>query len=492
MVFTGSVFLYLFLPLFLAVYYLLPARARLAWILLASWAFYGWWRLDFLGLIAGVTAWTYLLGRWIDRRRGPGAGEAGALPARVPARAARLPLALGVALDLAVLAYFKYFHFGVRSLNALLAALGARTLTAWEVVLPVGVSFYVFHSISYLVDVHRGDVPASDRPLELAAYLMMFPQLLSGPIIRYKDLAPQLRQRVHSFAVFSEGAGRFMAGFCKKVLIADLVAPIANAAFALGSPTAADAWLGALAYTVQIYFDFSGYSDMAIGLGRMMGFRFPENFRSPYLSRSITEFWRRWHISLSTWLRDYLYFSLGGNRRGAGRTLLNLMLVMVLGGLWHGAAWTFILWGAWQGLFLVLERLRRRASGEAVRPEGARPWAVAATLLVVLVGWVLFRSPTPAAALRLYAGMLGLRGLGLSAALRWQLGGLELAVLGFAWLGVYIGPWLQARLARRGPAAVEAPWDPSLAGRIALLPLFVLALLRTAAVSFAPFLYFQF
>jgi alginate O-acetyltransferase complex protein AlgI len=253
--------------------------------------------------------------------------------------------------------------------------------------------------------------------------MALFPQLVAGPIIRYKDLYRQLRKRPHTFAGFSEGGARFMIGFCKKVLIADLVAPIANAAFGLASPTAADAWLGALAYTVQIYFDFSGYSDMAVGLGLMMGFRFPENFRSPYLSRSITEFWRRWHISLSTWLRDYLYIPLGGNRRGPGRTLVNLLVVMVLGGLWHGAAWTFILWGAWHGLLLAIERRRRLPE-----PEGPRLVATAATMAAVIVGWVLFRSASVQAALAMYAGMIGLHGLGVSDALRWQLGGPELAV----------------------------------------------------------------
>jgi len=225
---------------------------------------------------------------------------------------------------------------------------------------------------------------------------------------------------------------------------------------------------------------------MAVGLGLMMGFRFPENFRAPYLSRSITEFWRRWHISLSTWLRDYLYIPLGGNRRGPGRTLVNLLVVMVLGGLWHGAAWTFILWGAWHGLLLAIERRRRLPE-----PEGPRPVAVAATMAAVIVGWVLFRSASVQAALAMYAGMIGLHGLGVSDALRWQLGGLELAVLALALVAVYTGPWL----ARRGSlpaAAARGAWDPFLAGRIAVIPLFLLALLRTAAESFSPFLYFQF
>jgi len=472
MVFTSSVFLFLFLPLFLGVYYLLPGRARLAWILAASWVFYGWWRLDFLALIAGVTIWTYLGGRWIGRFRG--------------GRRARAALALGIAANLAVLGYFKYFNFGIDSLNALLGFLGAGTLTAWRVVLPVGISFYLFHSISYLVDVHRGDAPVAGDFLELAVYMALFPQLVAGPIIRYKDLCGQLKVRPHTWAGFSEGSARFMIGFCKKVLIADLVAPLANAAFGLAAPTAADAWLGALAYTAQIYFDFSGYSDMAIGLGLLMGFRFPENFRAPYLASSITEFWKRWHISLSTWLRDYLYIPLGGNRKGTRRTLVNLLLVMVLGGLWHGAAWTFILWGAWHGLFLAIERRRRP------QPAGLRTAAVAATMLVVIAGWVMFRSGTLAEALRMYGGMIGLHGFGVSGALRWQLGGLELAALGLALVAVYAGPALARGWGAAAPAPAPVRWDLAATGRVAVIPLFLLALLRTAAVSFSPFLYFQF
>ena len=484
MVFTSSVFLYLFLPLFLIVYYLLPPRARLFWILAASWVFYGWWRLDFLALIAAATCWTYLAGLRIGRLRGGAGGRA------------RGVLALGVALNLGVLGYFKYFNFGISNLNALLQRLGAPTLTAWEVLLPVGISFYLFHSISYMVDVYRGHAPVAVDFLELAVYMALFPQLVAGPIIRYKDLSPQLRGRTHTLAGFSEGAARFMTGFCKKVLIADLVAPVANAGFALAAPAAADAWLAALAYTAQIYFDFSGYSDMAVGLGRMMGFRFPENFRSPYLSRSIPEFWRRWHISLSTWLRDYLYIPLGGSRLGDGRTLVNLTLVMVLGGLWHGAAWTFLLWGAWHGLFLALERPRRPRGSEAPRASGAAgAAAVAGTMAVVIVGWVLFRSATLAGALRVYAGMIGLHGLALSADMRWQFGGMELAVLGFALLAVYLGPWLLRLRAPAAPPSPESSQDSSnllLAGRLAVIPLFVLALLRTAAESFSPFLYFKF
>jgi alginate O-acetyltransferase complex protein AlgI len=468
MVFSSSVFVFLFLPLFLTVYYLLPYRARSAWIVAGSWTFYAWWRLDFLALIVGVSAWTYLLGLRIS-----------SLPGR---RQARLALALGAAGNLGVLGYFKYFNFGVDSLNALLGSLGAGRITAWEVVLPVGISFYVFQATSYLVDLYRGDAPRARVFLDLAAYVSLFPQLIAGPIIRYKDIAGQLRHREHSFTRFSEGAGRFMVGFCKKVLIADTVASVADAVFALPAPAAADAWLGTAAYAVQIYFDFSGYSDMAIGLGLMMGFRFMENFRAPYLASSITEFWGRWHISLSTWLRDYLYIPLGGNRRGRRRTLANLMTVMLLGGLWHGAAWNFVLWGAWHGLLLVVERLLHR------RVARFRVAGIFRTMLLVLIGWVLFRSPDLRTAGSMYAGMIGLKGLALSDALRWQLSPMALTVLAVAVVGMYVVPLVRERLSAAGGGWLRSV----LLGRAAVVPLFVLAALKMSADSFSPFLYFRF
>jgi alginate O-acetyltransferase complex protein AlgI len=277
-----------------------------------------------------------------------------------------------------------------------------------------------------------------------------------------------------------------MVGFCKKILIADTVASVADAAFALTAPTAADAWLGTVAYAVQIYFDFSGYSDMAIGLGLMMGFRFMENFRKPYLSGSISEFWSRWHISLSTWLRDYLYIPLGGNRRGHTRTLINLMTVMLLGGLWHGAAWTFVLWGAWHGLLLVAERLWALYGGDSRRVAVPRVLANARTMLLVLFGWVLFRSPDLQTAGSMFAGLIGLRGLALSDQLRWQLSPSALVILGATVVGIYAVPLLGRKLAAgEGPLSLRA-------GRTAAVLLFVLSILKMSADAFSPFLYFQF
>ncbi len=490
MIFSTTIFAFLFLPVFLICYYLLPYRYRAGWILLGSWAFYAWWRLDFLALIIATTIWSYALGRVIVRERENRPGRA------------RSAVAAGCVLNLGILGYFKYFNFGVDSLNALLAAAGFEPLTAWQVILPIGISFYVFQATSYLVDLYRNDAPPARSYIELAAYISLFPQLIAGPILRYKDLADQLRARTHSFEKFSEGAMRFMVGFCKKVLIADTVAVIADSAFALPQPGFIGGWLGALAYTSQLYFDFTGYSDMAIGLGLMMGFRFIENFNYPYISKSITEFWRRWHISLSTWLRDYLYIPLGGNRKGRRRTYLNIMTVMLLGGLWHGAAWTFVVWGAWHGAWLVFERWRADERPYA-GGSGFAPAATARTMLLVIIGWVVFRAPSFADALVMYRGMLGLDGLGPVGALSWQVSMLSASVLVLSFVIFYAAPALRYRFGAytvqsaqgvKGSELVIATAGARLVGaaRAMVVPLFLLGILKLTADAFSPFLYFQF
>ena len=312
MVFSTPIFLFLFLPLFLGVYYLLPFRARSPLILVSSYIFYGWWRVDFLALFFGVTLLSYLAGLGIAQAQ--------------TKRTAKFYLTLGVTFDLAALGYFKYFNFGVDSLNAAFSSIGVPTFTAWAVVLPIGLSFYTFQAISYVVDVYRKDAPPARNFWDLSAFIALFPQLIAGPVLRYKDLADQFEERTHTLDKFSEGALRFMVGFCKKVLIADGVATLADRVFATSDPTAAAAWLGAIAYTVQLYFDFSGYSDMAIGLGLMMGFRFMENFNYPYVSRSITEFWTRWHISLSSWAPRLFVYSAGRQPPGREPHLRQLAL----------------------------------------------------------------------------------------------------------------------------------------------------------------------
>ncbi len=253
---------------------------------------------------------------------------------------------MGVTGNLGALAYFKYWNFGVDNVNAVLGAAGHEPLSVGTVLLPIGISFYTFQAISYLVDVYRRDAPPERSVVSFAAFIALFPQLIAGPVLRYKDLVDQFQEREHSLRRFSEGARRFFVGLSMKVLVADVAAPLADAVFAAPAPSLTEAWLGTLAYTIQLFFDFAGYSSMAIGIGLMIGFRFIENFDQPYISGSITEFWRRWHISLSSWLRDYLYIPLGGNRKGEARTYVNLGLTMVLGGLWHGASWNFLLGGA--------------------------------------------------------------------------------------------------------------------------------------------------
>ncbi|MCK7551374.1 MBOAT family O-acyltransferase [Marinobacter goseongensis] len=472
MVFSSNIFLFLFLPAFLGIYYLTPFRHRSLVILVGSYAFYAWWRVDFLLLFVAVTLWNYLMGLAIHRA---GVGTA----------KARRWVALGVGGDLATLAYFKYANFGIDSLNSLLVSAGSQPLELASIILPIGISFYVFQAISYVVDVYRGDTEPTRRFVDFAAFIALFPQLIAGPVLRYKDLADQFTYRTHTLDKFGEGAVRFMQGFIKKVFIADSIAPLADSAFALSDPSTADAWLGFLAYTAQLYFDFSGYSDMAIGLGLMMGFRFNENFNQPYVSQSITEFWRRWHISLSTWLRDYLYIPLGGNRNSTVQTYRNLLLTMLLGGLWHGANWTFLLWGAWHGLVLAVER----ALGVSGSPSGFRLFRWALTFLIVMLGWVTFRASTLTEAFGFYGAMFSFDGAGLSDVYVQGMRDLNLAILVLAY-GVIAMMGLKDRLARRGIGPLVSGWRSAAAPL--LVPVFALAVLKLSAESFSPFLYFQF
>ncbi len=471
MVFCSNIFLFLFLPVFLALYYLTPFRLKSSLILVASYAFYAWWRMDFLLLFFAITLWNYFTGRRI--------GKAGA-----KSPLAKRWVTIGVGIDLATLGYFKYADFGVSSLNALLASVGAQPLPLAEVLLPIGISFYIFHAISYIVDVYRGDAEPSRRFSDFAAFIALFPQLVAGPVLRYKDLAAQFAHRTHTLDKFTEGAGRFMLGFIKKVFIADSIAPLADNAFALADPTAADAWIGIFAYAAQLYFDFSGYSDMAVGLGLMMGFRFIENFNQPYISRSITEFWRRWHISLSTWLRDYLYIPLGGNRGSKAATYRNLFLTMLLGGLWHGANWTFVLWGMWHGAWLCLERV----FGPDTRAPSVfkfLPWL--STLFIVLMGWVAFRADTLAEAFSFYGALFG-GDFRFSPVYADSITRMQLCTLALAWLIVVICGLrsLRARPWQRGVRSIPAVASPALAA------LFAVSVLKLSTQSYTPFLYFQF
>ncbi len=409
MVFSSHLFFYYFLPAALFLYYAAPRPARHLLLALASYLFYGWSNPPFVGLMLASTAIDYLCGlATVGRLGGPrGAPILRLDPGGPRSRGQRIAVAVSVVSNLSLLGFFKYFQFGVDSYNGLVTALGfpdGALDSTLRVVLPLGISFYTFQSMSYSIDVYRGHARALSSFVDFACYVSMFPQLVAGPILRFSEVDDQLRHRVHSVEKFARGAAFLSLGMAKKVLLANPCGKVADTVFDAGAAVAADAWLGVVAYAFQIYFDFSGYSDIAIGLGLMLGFVFPKNFDSPYRADSITDFWRRWHQSLSTWLRDYLYIPLGGNRRGEVRTFVNLMLVMLLGGLWHGAAWNFVVWGGLHGALLALER----ALGK--RPlwwRLPRPARVGATFFVVLLSWTFFRAADLPAALRFLASLGG-------------------------------------------------------------------------------------
>ena len=468
MVFSTPIFLFGFLPLFLACYYLSPNRHRTLVLLIASCIFYGWWKVGYLLLVLAIASLSYVAGRVATSGRSANR--------RVWAVRA------GVAANLGLLCWFKYAYFIAGSYNDALARLGAEGsggITLPEIVLPIGLSFLVFQSISYILDVARGDAPPAAGIIDFLAFSSLFPQLIAGPILRYKDLAHQFQHRQHSLCQFTAGVKRFVVGLAMKIIIADSVAPLADRMFALASPTMAEAWLGAVAYAIQLFFDFAGYSAMAIGLGLMLGFKFIENFDSPYISRSITEFWRRWHISLSTWLRDYLYVPLGGNRGGALKTYRNLVLTMVLGGLWHGANWTFLLWGIWHGGLMAVERALGAKHRATVWPK-AIAWPL--TLCFVLIGWVMFRATSVSHAAMMYTGMFGANGFEMTPEMLLLTRPTEVIclILGIAFsLNRF---WVQ-----RLPSV---NWS-GLAG-VRTVALFSLCAVIIQARGEAPFLYFQF
>src|SRR4051794_9196819 len=396
MVFTSHVFLFSFLPLVLLLYYAAPFRARTLLLAVSSYVFYGWANPIWAVIMFFGCSVDYLCGLALVRlARVP--DEPGGLPPvlgpEVPrTRAMRLVLAASIVTNLGLLAAFKYTGFAAENLNAIGHALGwggrDGLLPVLHLVLPVGISFYTFKAMSYVIDVYRGEARPMRRFVDYMCFEAFFPDLVAGPIIRYAAMEEQMRMRQHTLDKFARGVAFFAFGMAKKILLANPMGHIADTAFAAGPLHWYDAWFGVTGYAFQIYFDFSGYSDMAVGLALMMGFVLIQNFDSPYKADSITDFWRRWHISLSTWLRDYLYIPLGGNRKGPARTYVNLMTVMLVGGLWHGASWNFVIWGAIHGGMLGLERAQGKHSFYRRLPHGVR---VALTFLVVCLSWVFFR-----------------------------------------------------------------------------------------------------
>jgi len=479
MVFSSITFLFLFLPLVLLIYFLSPTRLKNNVLLAASLIFYAWGEKAYVLVMVVSILLNYasalLIERFRERKRD------------------RVVLIVSLVANLGLLVGFKYANFLADNLNILLRIAGATTITLQPIHLPIGISFFTFHAISYVVDVYRREVKADPNPAGIALYITLFSQLVAGPILRYHDVAGQIAKRFVGVDDFAEGVRRFIIGFGKKMLIANTLAVPADEIFGLppGSLTVTIAWLGAICYALQLYFDFSGYSDMAIGLGRMFGFKFNENFNYPYISQSVTEFWRRWHISLSTWFRDYLYIPLGGNRYSSARTYGNLLLVFFICGLWHGASWSFIIWGLFHGALLVVERL-------TLNDRLKRAWpAVRHTYLVlaVLIGWVFFRADTLSHAVSYLSAMFGLLP-GTVAATRLAVYlNAEVAVMlvvgVLASLPIFpaIRTWAASTPQRK--AALEQPMVEL--GRFALyLGILSLSVLWLASGTHNPFIYFRF
>ena len=472
MLFSSSVFLFIFLPAVLLGYYLLRGqKARNLLLLAASLLFYAWGEPIYVFLMLFSIAANYFLGRGIDRLRGS-AGQSALL-------------ALAVVWNLGILFVFKYLNFTVENLNALL---GLR-LRPVELSMPIGISFFTFQALSYCIDVFRGTAEVQRSILDLGLYISFFPQLIAGPIVRYNSVADQIRHRSVDPEGFQEGVRRFILGLAKKILLANNLSIAAERAFALGGAgelSTAMAWLGSVSYTLQIYFDFSGYSDMAIGLGRMFGFRFEENFNYPYVSRSVSEFWKRWHISLGRWFRDYIYIPLGGSRVGKGKLLRNLFAVWLFTGIWHGAAWQFIVWGLMYGVLVTFEKF----SGipDRLRSRPAKGFYALLTLLIVNAGWVLFGAESLDAALYQLGAMLGVGAVGSPE--------LALSLLRESWVFLAAGvlfsmpvlPRLRRKLRAKGE---ERPLRAAGEAAVYLL-LLILSVSFLAMGSHNPFIYFTF
>ncbi len=466
MVFSSYLFIFFFLPLALLGYYAVPKKLRHLVLTIFSYIFYGWANPWFCLLMLFNTSVDYTNGRLMQ-----------AYPARK-----KLFVTLSIVCDLAILGFFKYFNFGLDNYNATMAALGipeAQYLGFFRVVLPLGISFYTFQSMSYVIDVYRGDAKVVTNFIDYACYVSMFPQLVAGPIIRFQDVADQLRERTLTWEKFARGTAFFMLGMAKKVLLANPCGKIADTTFNTGDLSCFDAWYGAVAYAFQIYFDFSGYSDMAIGLGLMLGFVFAKNFDSPYRSKSITEFWRRWHLSLSTWLRDYLYIPLGGKRKGSVRTYINLALVMLLGGLWHGASWNFLIWGGIHGGYLAFERAQGK---ESIYHKLPALLQILITFFIVLIAWVFFRADTLPDAAQYLKCMFGGSTPGQGEAVR----------------GLIYNPYYVVNFILAGVTiwALPQTWDftrrltwPKIAWCILL---FFISLIALTTQSYNPFIYFIF
>lgn len=471
MVFSSTIFLFLFLPVTLGIYYLLRGQARNYWLVLVSLIFFAWSQPNYLWIILVNIAVNYMAAMLMQ------------------IRVIRKPvLFLCIAANLGLLIYFKYFDFIRVSIGSILG----RRPDLLGIVLPIGISFFTFQGMSYSIDVYRDTVPVQKNPFKVALYIVLFPQLIAGPIVRYTEVVQEIDQRNVSLDDFYYGIQRFIIGLGKKTIIANTMAGVCDAIWlrGAGNHAVAVAWIGSIAYTLQIFFDFSGYSDMAIGLGRMFGFHFNENFMLPYISKSITEFWRRWHISLNTWFRDYVYIPLGGNQSHVYR---NLAIVFLLTGIWHGAAWNFIFWGIWNGAFILLERrfFKKSKKNRKKNKEGSffkQSAGLLYTLFVVNTGWVLFRAPSLKDAAVYLLNMFGITNGGSGFTVASYLDGWSAFVLV---LGLLFSSSLPSRIGGYMEKTVNQTAITVIRSAV-LLFLMAFCIMRIVAGTYNPFIYFQF
>lgn len=464
MVFSSAVFLWLFFPIVFLINLILPRKCSNIFLLIASLIFYAWGEPVYVFLMMGTIIVNWAVGVAIDKNRDR----------------SRFFLTAGIIFDVAVLGYFKYSGFAVNTINRIL---GQEYISVKEIALPIGISFFTFQAMSYIVDVYRKDTRASGNIVNVALYIAYFPQLIAGPIVKYKEINEQIENRFISNEQVAIGFRRFIYGLSKKVIISNVLGKSVDIIFNLGMDSIGikTAWLGAVMYTFQIYYDFSGYSDMAIGLGKMFGFNIPENFDLPYLSKSISEFWRRWHISLGSWFREYVYIPLGGNRKGKNRTLINLAIVFLLTGMWHGASFSFIFWGVWHGFFIIVERIAlNRILGKS------RVLSHVYTMLVVVFGWVIFRVNDLARAILYIGKMLSV----------WRIKAGDIACGNY----MNVTTWFVLVLAVLGcgiiqnviPVKFRDKWKFSTVESIYCIVILVLSISCLVGDTYNPFIYFQF
>lgn len=470
MIFSSIFFLFIFLPVTLILYYVVPWKFKNLLLLIASLIFYAWGEPVYVLLMIFSIVFNYFGGIQIDALRRCG-----------DERKLKISFLFTVVVNLAILGFFKYYGFILGTINSIFSV----NIPYKELSLPIGISFYTFQTLSYIIDLYWGSISVQTNFVSFGTYITMFPQLIAGPIVRYIDIAKQLNRRTLSLQKFGDGMAWFVRGLGKKVLLANNIGMMFDSIYAMGADgrSVLTAWLGALAYTMQIYFDFSGYSDMAVGLGKMFGFEFVQNFNYPYVSRNLTDFWRRWHISLGTWFREYVYIPLGGNRVSDGRNVLNIMIVWALTGLWHGAAWNFVLWGVYHGILLLLEKKLLKKQLEKL-PDIAQ---MIITFILVMFGWVMFFSSSFSDMTSYFGNMFGNTTLGFAdnTSIYYLLTNLVLIILCFIASGPFAWEHMRKFALKRGKYR-------QIAAIAAYAVIFVMSLAYLVNATYNPFLYFRF